>query len=55
MKATTHAAEAVFLAGLPHDKLGRNIPGHTAWTDLGPEAQARYRRMAQAAVDAQEE
>lgn len=42
-------AEAVFLAGLPRGDKGELIPGHTTWADLGLKAQARYRRMAEAA------
>lgn len=48
---TDAAAQAVFMAGLPTGKNGQPTPGHTRWEDLGTEAQDRYRRMAQAAID----
>lgn len=44
--------EALFIAGLPTGPKGDPIPGHTKWTDLGPQAQARSERMAVAAVRA---
>lgn len=48
------AAKAVFLAGLPTGKDGKPLPGHTTWDQLGPKAQERYRRMAEAAFDSYE-
>lgn len=47
-----NAAKALFLAGLPTGEGGHLIPGHTTWEALGPKAQERYRRMAQAAREA---
>lgn len=44
-------AGAIFEAGLPRGKNGTLTPGHTEWADLGPQAQERHRRMADAAVD----
>lgn len=46
----SEAAEAVFLASLPTGDKGEPIPGHTTWSDLGPKARDRYRRMARAAA-----
>lgn len=45
------SGEAAFIAGLPTGDKGEPIPGHTTWQQLGPKAQERYHRMAQAAID----
>lgn len=45
-----NVAEAVFLASLPTGDKGDLTPGHTTWEQLGPKAQERYRRMAEAAL-----